>query len=118
MREREALLAAIYDAPDDDAPRMVFADWLDDHGEAARAEFIRLQLRLAALGEDDAGRDALVRREEELLAANREAWIAEVPTWAGVEVEPRFRRGWPEAAECTADAFLKHGAKLIRHMPL
>src|SRR5690349_19744431 len=29
---REAFLAAICEAPEDDAPRLVYADWLDDNG--------------------------------------------------------------------------------------
>ena len=40
----EAFLEDIVAHPDDDAPRLVFADWLDDHGDADRAEFIRLQV--------------------------------------------------------------------------
>jgi uncharacterized protein (TIGR02996 family) len=31
MSEREALLRAILDAPDDDAPRLVYADWLQEN---------------------------------------------------------------------------------------
>jgi uncharacterized protein (TIGR02996 family) len=44
MYERDALLAAIEAAPGDDAPRLIFADWLDEHGgdEGARvAAWIR-----------------------------------------------------------------------------
>ena len=33
MNERDALLKAVCDNPDDDTPRLVFADWLDEHGE-------------------------------------------------------------------------------------
>src|SRR4051812_1418443 len=44
MTDRDALLASIHATPDDDAPRLVFADWLDEHGEPERAEFIRLQV--------------------------------------------------------------------------
>jgi uncharacterized protein (TIGR02996 family) len=29
--------------PDEDGPRQVLADWLQDHGDDARAEFLRLQ---------------------------------------------------------------------------
>jgi hypothetical protein len=29
MSERDALLAAVVEAPEEDAPRLVFADWLD-----------------------------------------------------------------------------------------
>ena len=31
MTDHEALLASILTAPDDDAPRLVYADWLDEH---------------------------------------------------------------------------------------
>ena len=41
MPEREQFLAAIRQAPDDDAPRLIYADWLDDQGETTRADFIR-----------------------------------------------------------------------------
>jgi uncharacterized protein (TIGR02996 family) len=36
-----AFLRAIAEAPAHDAPRLVYADWLDEHGQADRAEFIR-----------------------------------------------------------------------------
>lgn len=41
MSDREALLAAIRLHPDEDTPRLVFADWLDEHGESERAALIR-----------------------------------------------------------------------------
>jgi uncharacterized protein (TIGR02996 family) len=40
-------LRAIVAAPDDDLPRLIFADWLDEYGEGERAEFIRVQCELA-----------------------------------------------------------------------
>jgi uncharacterized protein (TIGR02996 family) len=42
-----ALLADILEYPEDDTPRLIYADWLDEHGEADRAEFIRVQCGLA-----------------------------------------------------------------------
>jgi uncharacterized protein (TIGR02996 family) len=36
----DAFLRAILEAPHDDAPRLVYADWLDD-GQSQRAEFVR-----------------------------------------------------------------------------
>jgi uncharacterized protein (TIGR02996 family) len=41
--DESALLGTILDQPDDDVPRLVYADWLDEHGDADRARFIRLQ---------------------------------------------------------------------------
>lgn len=40
-------LAAILETPDDDFPRLAYADFLDERGQAARAEFIRVQCALA-----------------------------------------------------------------------
>src|SRR5262245_45873464 len=45
MPDREAFVAAIAASPADDLPRLVFADWLDEHGDPDRAEFIRTQIR-------------------------------------------------------------------------
>ena len=48
MSEGDALMRAILDQPDDDTPRLVYADWLDEQGNAeqkARAEFIRSQVQ-------------------------------------------------------------------------
>lgn len=44
MSDRAALLAAICADPDEDTPRLMYADWLDEHGGAAgakRAAYIR-----------------------------------------------------------------------------
>src|SRR5688500_9073233 len=47
MSDRDALLRAICEQPDEDTPRLVFADYLGEHDEAARAAFIRGQVELA-----------------------------------------------------------------------
>lgn len=44
--EAQAMLTAIAAAPAEDLPRLAFADWLDEHGQGARAEFIRVQIEL------------------------------------------------------------------------
>lgn len=51
--ERDALLAAVLANPDDDLPRLVFADWLDENGDPDEARFIRSQIALATLPEWD-----------------------------------------------------------------
>jgi len=43
----DALLRTILANPGDDAPRLVLADWLQEHGQTERAEFIRVQCALA-----------------------------------------------------------------------
>jgi uncharacterized protein (TIGR02996 family) len=47
--DEAAFRAAICAAPADDMPRLVFADWLSEHGQGDRAEFIRAQIRLATI---------------------------------------------------------------------
>jgi uncharacterized protein (TIGR02996 family) len=49
MSTKAALLSAIRDSPEDDMPRLAFADWLDEHEQPDRAEFIRAQVRAARL---------------------------------------------------------------------
>jgi uncharacterized protein (TIGR02996 family) len=73
--ERRALWTAIRAHPDDDTPRLVFADWLQEHGDEPRAEFIRLQIELEKLKPDRRkGRKALEAREKALLATHRAEW--------------------------------------------
>lgn len=49
MDERTALLRAVIAEPHSHLPRLVFADWLEEHGDAVRAEFIRTQCAYATL---------------------------------------------------------------------
>ena len=46
MTDAVAFIAAIHAAPDDAAPRLVYADWLDDNGEAGLADLIRRMCRV------------------------------------------------------------------------
>ena len=47
MSDHDALLHAILAAPDEDAPRLVYADFLQESGEDDRAAFVRDQVELA-----------------------------------------------------------------------
>jgi uncharacterized protein (TIGR02996 family) len=89
--DRAAFLRAIADNPDDDLPRLVFADWLDEHGEPERAEFIRVQCELAGMTANDPRRLALTVRQNELWSAHRDRWLPSIPV--GIQVSP-FQRGF------------------------
>ncbi|MBN9122735.1 MAG: ribosomal protein L7/L12 [Planctomycetes bacterium] len=52
MSEEAAFLAALRANPADDTTRLVYADWLDEHGEAAKAEYLRLVAAVAHAGGD------------------------------------------------------------------
>jgi uncharacterized protein (TIGR02996 family) len=111
----QAFLSAIRENPNDDAPRLVYADWLDEHGNAARAEFIRVQCRLGGLDEDDPQSSDLRRREYELLADHWGEWagplIGRVRRW-------RFRRGFIDQVKLEAGQFLKEGRWLLDFAPV
>jgi uncharacterized protein (TIGR02996 family) len=67
MTTDEGFLQAILDDVEDDALRLVYADWLEEHGQPERAEFIRVQVELARLDLTmnligEAGRKALRER--------------------------------------------------------
>src|SRR5262245_51996028 len=47
--EQEKLLDGIRQHPEDDLPRLVYADWLEDNGQPERAELIRVQIVLSRL---------------------------------------------------------------------
>ena len=71
MSQHAGFLRAILDDPDDDGVRLVYADWLDEHGQPERAEFIRVQCELALAHEE--GREADVElwgRSEDLRTAH------------------------------------------------
>src|SRR4051794_27836662 len=97
MRDEAALLAAIAAHPDEDTPRLMYADWLDEHGRSDRAEFIRLQC-------DPGAGETAVERAEELEDRNRAKWLAGLPQFPGARWE--FRRGFPEYLDAPAWLFL------------
>jgi len=47
MTDGQRLLRRILDNPEDDAPRLILSDWLEDNGEEERARFIRSQVFLS-----------------------------------------------------------------------
>jgi uncharacterized protein (TIGR02996 family) len=110
MDHAGVFLEAIREAPDDDAPRLIYADWLDEHGEHDRAAFIRAQVRLAALDPADPARLDLDEEARDLLAVHEGEWTADLPpevdTW-------QFRRGFVEKVFLTEVAFLECASQLM-----
>jgi uncharacterized protein (TIGR02996 family) len=102
--DQAALLASVLAAPEDDGVRLIYADWLDENGEAERAEFIRVQCRLDALAyelmsDEDCGDPncpgcvegrALRKRERALIRVHVQDWI---PPINGLAIWTHFARG-------------------------
>jgi uncharacterized protein (TIGR02996 family) len=96
MSSHEAFLQAILEDPDDDTPRLVYADWLDEHGDPDRGEFIRVQCERARLPADDPRQSELQARERRLFILHLRAWAAGARAWPGGLADVRFRRGFVE----------------------
>lgn len=107
MTDADRFLATIIAAPDDDVPRLVFADWLEEHGDVDRAEFIRLQIAEAQTQIPGSP------RTRELLERNRKRWL--IPGIPGSQV---FRRGFVEYLHISADDFLQHEAEIETAAPV
>ena len=85
METADALIAAMAADVDDNTPRLVYADWLEEHGQPERAEFIRLQCRI---GGDAADRS----RATTLMAEHGKAWDAPL---APLAAKTWYSRGFP-----------------------
>lgn len=121
MNTGEALVAAILANSEDDTPRLVFADWLEENDNPEWAEFIRLQVWLARQHEYHGDHEACVvafRREKEL------AKQLIVPLWEGEQPEDapslgvEYDRGFPHAIICTSADWMRWSANIIACNPI
>src|SRR5262245_49680602 len=124
MSTESALFQAILDDPDATDRRLVYADWLEDHGDAvrlARAEFIRVQCQLEVTPPADPRFAVLLHREQQLLAEHRRRWngplherlhraglVRRVAIRRGGIRRWAYRRGFVEALWLQAEVFLEH----------
>jgi|GEM_PF-3004317 len=115
----QALFQLICNDPDDPCHRLIYADWLDEHGDAAgraRAQFIRLQCRLAEQRETTPD-DPLLAEEKRLWEKHRKTWLADVPRHLRTK-DLVFHRGFLEEVHLTVQAFLKYAGPLFDTHPL
>ncbi len=132
MHEHDAFLDTICARPDDDLPRLIYADYLEDQGDPAffaQAEFIRLQIRRANLSWNDPIRDGCLRREQVLWNCYGNAWTS-TPQWAvarrrlrsrkGVwdNIHWEFDRGFVSRLSLTVEDFLQTKDHLFQALPV
>jgi uncharacterized protein (TIGR02996 family) len=118
MNHEQAFLQAIREIPADDAPRLIYADWLEEQGgasRAARADFIRIQCRLDDLPEDDPARDRLEDEAADLLAEHENEWTQPLH---GIVEDWRFHRGFVEHIRIRGENLLTHAEHLFDFAPL
>ncbi len=115
MTHDEAFLQDVLARPGDDVPRLIYADWLEDHGQEARAEFIRTQCELAKLPRRDPRRLGLEGIEFALLALHEAEWVREL---AALARGWGFRRGFVHRVRVDTTDFLAHDEELFRLAPV
>src|SRR5262245_8775522 len=107
MEEQAAFIDAIRDAPDEDAHRLVYADWLQERGEADQAAFLRAHVALARFhewGDDPFDRNGeldVLRLHPGLrgaLLGPFEAIARDLPGTEGVELTRRLSQSYRFAA--------------------
>jgi uncharacterized protein (TIGR02996 family) len=112
--EREQFLAEILANPSDMAPRLIFADWLEEQGDP-RGEFIRIQLELSEASENYARREELDERQDQLRRAHEAEWCASLK---GKVTGYTFGGGFVESVEMTYDQAIRHSDDLAKLIPL
>lgn len=131
MTEHLDFMNAIIAEPDEDSPRLIYADWLEEQGQAERSEFVRVQCELAKPCEKElsCGRlrsdssylceyhSALHQREGELLEKNALDWFAQWEfdeAWGGIANiregnGERWHGGWHDGKDGFIQANLERG---------
>lgn len=107
-------LGDILDQPHDDAPRLRYAEWLDERDDPL-GEFIRVQCRAARLPARHPEMLKLERRERQLLAEYEREWVADL---AGRVQWWVFRRGFVEEVSLTSVQFLIHAPAIFEQAPI
>jgi uncharacterized protein (TIGR02996 family) len=110
MPDLTALVAACVAAPDDDEPRLVWADAVG--GE--RGEFVVIQCALSKGGRSPDVSGKLRRRARELLQLHGKAWSQ----LEGIAKRVMFRRGFVEAADIDTLRFVDKADEIFARAPL
>ncbi|VTU00050.1 leucine-rich repeat-containing protein typical subtype : Repeat-companion domain protein OS=Isosphaera pallida (strain ATCC 43644 / DSM 9630 / IS1B) GN=Isop_0537 PE=4 SV=1: LRR_6: LRR_6 [Gemmataceae bacterium] len=121
MSDEDAFLAAIATAPDEDTPRLAYADWLDEHDRPTRAEFIRTQIEIARkehLPRAVLHRYAdLFKRNQDLIEFHRGDLLGPLAALPAGAVR-EFRRGFASQVSLAVGDFLAHADQLAAARPL
>ncbi len=90
MHEEAGFLAAIRAVPDDDATRLVYADWLDEQGRPG-GDFLRIGRRLSGLAHADHARRTALQADLRRAADGLEVgWMMAVSRVSLADLRPRW----------------------------
>lgn len=115
MTDRDALLAAVIANPDEDMPRLMFADWLQENGQPQRGEFVRLQVEGAHAEPFSPQAREYAAAAQRLLNRHLQAWTEHI---ANYNVGLQFVRGFVEHVNVNAATFARDAAALFAREPV
>jgi uncharacterized protein (TIGR02996 family) len=104
--EEQQLLDQVLVSPDEDQPRLTYADWFAAHGQKDRADFIRWKIA----NPDD-------RSAEHQFAAKLPQWLEDDLDGFAIR-DPKFVRGFIEEVSITGRTFISNGDALFRSAPI
>ncbi|MCA9176392.1 MAG: TIGR02996 domain-containing protein [Planctomycetales bacterium] len=114
MDVHRVFLDEILAHPDDDAPRLVYADWLSER-EDPRGEFIRLQCERERLPQYSLEAQQSLLRERELASRHGREWAGELHE---MFYPYRFRRGFIAWGRSSTHQFVPAAERVLRMTPL
>jgi uncharacterized protein (TIGR02996 family) len=118
MSDRDALLTAILANPDEDTPRLVLADWLDEHGDGndrVRAKFIRTGCAAARAEPYSQEKFDFTAQAAGIEEKNAHAWADGL---VGLALAHRFARGFVEEVTMYSKRFVADGAAVFASQPV
>ncbi|HEY1190358.1 MAG TPA: TIGR02996 domain-containing protein [Gemmata sp.] len=115
MNDRDSLLAAIFEHPDEDTPRLMFADWLQENGAPDRGQFVRLQVEGAHAEPLSPKARKYEGAAQKLLDRHAGAWTEHLADRA---IGWRFARGFIEHVGVNAATFARDAAALFAAEPV
>ena len=122
MSEEADFLAQILAEPDEEAPRMIYADWLEELGDP-RGEFIRLQCQRAHLPVNHPEQLGMIHRQQELIKEHGEERLGgslpkEVQAMHKSIRKIRTHRGFVEKISLTARQYARFAERILKLIPL
>ena len=122
MTDRMALLQSVLANPDDDIPRLVYADWLEEFGsdaDVARSHFIRAEIEAEGLPANSPERIEAESTAAKLFNKHGTTWNAELTNWnAWHDSSFVYRRGFVEELRTLSWRFAQEGEEILRAAPI
>lgn len=136
MNDEAALLTAIIAHPNEDTPRLMYADWLQEHGQQQRAAAIRAHIELQGIEGPHTPNVVGLRNHYDPTSDEADRWNYLLTVVAAVTSNPELNglsatlasfgsedliewsRGFVESVTCDAPDWIEHGDAIRQEQPV